>query len=140
MSVNWGIVDVRDVAAAHILAMTSESAQGRYLIVNENWSMTKLVSYMRDNLAYTDYRLPKLNLATPFGDKVMKLLSYTQPSGNGSYMRSHVGRKMEFDNSKAINELHIRYIPAAQSIQDAVEDMIKWKHIPVKASTRELQK
>ncbi len=140
MTVNWGIVDVRDVAAAHILAMTSEDARGRYLIVNENWSMTKLVSFLRDELAYTDYRLPKLNLATPFGDKVMKLLSYTQPSGNGSYMRSHVGRKMQFDNSKAIDELNINYIPAAQSIQDAVEDMVRWKHIPIKDSTRSIQK
>jgi nucleoside-diphosphate-sugar epimerase len=136
MTVNWGIVDVRDVAAAHILAMTEPTAKGRYLIVNENWTMAKLVSFMRDELGYSDYRLPKLNLATPFGDKVMKLLSYTQPSGNGTYMRSHVGRKMQFDNSKAVDELHIKYIPAAQSIQEAVEDMVRWKHLPVKDSTK----
>jgi dihydroflavonol-4-reductase len=135
MTLNWGIVDVRDVANSHILAMTTPDASGRYLIVNENWKMDELVNYLRDDLGYTDYRLPKLNLDNPFGTKLMHLLSYTQPSGNGTYMRSHIGQKMRFDNTKAINELGIQYIPIKESVAAAVEDMLVWGHLrPRKAN------
>lgn len=135
MEINWGIVDVRDVAKAHILAMDNDKASGRYLIVNENWTMTEVVKYLRDDLGYTDYRLPKINLATPFGTKVMRVLSYTQPSGNATYMRSHLGRKMRYDNSKAIRDLGIEYIPAKESIKEAVEDMIRWGHLKPRKAT-----
>jgi dihydroflavonol-4-reductase len=133
MNLNWGIVDVRDVAKAHILAMQTPEAKGRYLIANENWTMTKVIGFMRE-LGYGNYRLPKLNLATPLGDKIMYLLSYTQPSGNGTYMRAHVGKDktMRFDNSKAINELGINYIATKESIKAAIEDVIQWNHIKEK--------
>ncbi len=129
MTLNWGIVDVRDVAHSHILAMKTPEASGRYLIVNENWTMEQLVNYLRDELGYTDYRLPKLNLDSRFGTKIMHLLSYTQPSGNGTYMRSHIGQKMRFDNSKAINDLGIEYIPIKEAVAAAVENMITWGHL-----------
>lgn len=129
MTLNWGIVDVRDVAHSHILAMQTADASGRYLIVNENWKMREMVDYLRDELGYTDYRLPKVDLDRPFGTKIMHLLSYTQPSGNGTYMRSHIGQNMQFDNSKAINELKIKYIPIKESVDAAVTDMLKWGHL-----------
>jgi len=129
MTLNWGIVDVRDVAHSHILAMQTPEASGRYLIVNENWKMREMVSYLRDDLGYTDYRLPKIDLDSPFGTKLMHLLSYTQPSGNGTYMRSHIGQNMQFDNGKAINELKINYIPIKESVETAVLDMLKWGHL-----------
>lgn len=129
MTLNWGIVDVRDVAHSHILAMKTPEASGRYLIVNENWTMEELVNYLRDELGYTDYRLPKLNLDSRFGTKIMHLLSYTQPSGNGTYMRSHIGQKMRFDNSKAIKDLGIEYIPIKEAVAAAVENMITWGHL-----------
>ncbi|MDX1452834.1 MAG: aldehyde reductase, partial [Oleiphilaceae bacterium] len=41
MSVNWGFVDVRDVAKAHVLAMQTPTASGRYLVVsNDNLKMS----------------------------------------------------------------------------------------------------
>ena len=135
MTLNWGIVDVRDVAHSHILAMQTESASGRYLIVNENWKMREMVSFLKNDLGYTDYKLPKIDLDSPFGTKIMHLLSYTQPSGNGTYMRSHIGQQMNFDNAKAINELGIKYIPIKESVEAAVEDMLKWGHLkPRKAN------
>ena len=129
MTLNWGIVDVRDVAHSHILAMQTPEASGRYLIVNENWKMREMVDYLRNELGYTDYRLPKIDLDRPFGTKIMHLLSYTQPSGNGTYMRSHIGQTMRFDNSRAIEELGISYIPIKESGEAPIEDMLKWGHL-----------
>lgn len=128
MSVKWGLVDVRDVAKAHILAMTSKEASGRYLVSNETMTMTEVVEYLRA-IGFAHYKLPKVNLATPFGNKVMKLLSYTQPKGSGSYMRSHIGKNMQYDNSKVQRELGLAFRPAKESIKSAVEDLLKWKHL-----------
>lgn len=128
MSVTWGIVDVRDVATAHILAMETANASGRYLVANERMTMTEVVNYLNE-LGYRHYKLPKINLATPVGNKIMKLLSYTQPKGSGSYMRSHIGKDMRYDNSKVQEELGLSFIPAKQSIKDAISDLLKWKHL-----------
>ncbi|GLQ29570.1 SDR family oxidoreductase [Litoribrevibacter albus] len=128
MTVNWGFVDVRDVAKAHILAMETPEASGRYLCANQSMTMTELVQFLKDS-GYRNYRLPLVNMANPLGTKVMKLLSYTQPKGVGTYMRTNMGKAMQFDNSKIKNELKIEFIPAKESILAAVEDMLKWKHL-----------
>jgi dihydroflavonol-4-reductase len=44
-------------------------------------------------------------------------------------MRSHIGQKMRFDNSKAINDLGIEYIPIKEAVAAAVENMITWGHL-----------
>jgi len=134
MSVKWGIVDVRDVAKAHILAMQTPEAQGRYLVSNETMTMTEVVAYLK-SLGYTQYKLPKVNLATPFGNKVMKLLSYTQPKGSGSYMRSHIGKDMRYNNAKVKSELGLEFISAKESIQAAIADLFKWNHLKQKQAS-----
>ena len=134
MNVTWGLVDVRDVAKAHILALETPDANGRYLVSNERMTMTDVVKYL-NSLGYTNYKLPKINLATPFGNKVMKLLSYTQPKGSGSYMRSHIGKDMRYDNSKVKSELGMEFISAKQSIKEAVADLFKWNHLQEKKAS-----
>ncbi len=126
MSINWGMVDVRDVAKAHILAMESPSAKGRYLVANESMKMSEVVDFLKQQ-GYDKFKLPKVNLASPFGDKVMKLLSYTQPKGSGTYMRTHIGKTMRYDNSKVKQELGMEFISAKESIIAAIEDLLKWK-------------
>lgn len=134
MNVTWGLVDVRDVAKAHILALETPEANGRYLVANETMTMTQVVNYLR-SLGYSQYKLPKINLATPVGNRIMKLLSYTQPKGSGSYMRSHIGRDMRYDNAKVKKELGITFIEARQSIKETVEDLIKWQHLEEKRAS-----
>jgi dihydroflavonol-4-reductase len=68
-------------------------------------------------------------MTSPFGTKVMKLLSYTQPKGVGTYMRTNMGKRMQYDNHKIKSELGIQFIGAKQSILESVEDLLKWKHL-----------
>lgn len=133
MSVNWGFVDVRDVAKAHVQAMNISDASGRYLVVSDdNLKMADVVDILKTH-GYQDYKLPKVNMATPFGDKVMKLLSYTQPKGSGSYMRTHIGREMRYDNTKVKEELKMQFITAKESILAAAQDLLKWQHLQARA-------
>jgi dihydroflavonol-4-reductase len=108
--------------------MNTPEASGRYLCANESMTMIEMVQFLRDS-GYQNYRLPKINMAHSWGTKIMKVLSYTQPKGVGTYMRTNMGKTMRYDNSKIKQELGIHFIPAKDSILSAVENMLKWQHL-----------
>jgi dihydroflavonol-4-reductase len=132
LSLTWGIVDVRDAAAAHVLAMESDRATGRYLCAGETLSMRDVVMCLRQAGYGAGYRLPRLDLSGPIGTRVVKLLSYTQPKGTGSYLRTHLGTTMRYDNSRIRNELGVHFRPARESLIAAVADLVRWGHLTAK--------
>jgi len=130
MDLAWGMVDVRDVALAHVLAMMTPRAKGRYICANTTIHMRDVVKLLRDNGYGEGYKLPKHSLANPFGNALAKAMSFFQPSGVGSYLRTHVGRLPVFDNGKIKRELGLTFRPLDKSILDAVADLKKWGHLP----------
>jgi dihydroflavonol-4-reductase len=129
MDLNWGFVDVRDVAKAHLLAMKTGAASGRYLCSAESMHMRELVALLKSS-GYGGYALPKIDLSGKAGTLLMKLLSFTQPRDTGTYIRTTVGRTMRYDNSKIKRELGISFMDVKKSIIETVEDMIRWGHLP----------
>jgi dihydroflavonol-4-reductase len=99
MALEWGFVDVRDVAEAHVRAMTEPKAQGRYLCAAETRTMADVIALLRQ-AGVSPKKLPTLKLDGTIGSAVMKLASHFQPSGVGSYLRTHIGRSPRFDNGK----------------------------------------
>ena len=128
MSISWGFVDVRDVAHAHILAMENEKAKGRYLCTSETLSMSEVVSILRE-AGYSNYKLPKMKMTRRVGNALVKILVSTQPKGLRTFIRTHVGRGVEYDNSKIRQELGISFRSVKESILEAVKDLFRWKHI-----------
>jgi dihydroflavonol-4-reductase len=63
------------------------------------------------------------------GDFTVRLSSYLQPKGIGSYLRTHVGRVPRYDTSKAQNELGIKFRPAAASVLDTLSDLVRTGHL-----------
>lgn len=129
MSLGWGFVDVRDVATAHVLAMENDAAQGRYLCAGEEMEMRELVALLREAGYGPGFKLPRLDMACSIGDFAAKLMSYTQPKGTGSYLRTHLGKHMRYDNSKIQRELGLTFRPAKESVLDAVEDLFRHGHL-----------
>ena len=78
-------------------------------------------------------KLPKLDIACLVGDFTARLMSYLQPKGVGSYLRTHLGRVMRFDNGKIRRELGLGFRPATQSILETCADLEKWGHIQPRA-------
>lgn len=128
MRLHWGFVDVRDVSDAHIRAMETPKASGRYICAGESAPMSEVVRRMRA-LGYTG-KLPKLSLAHGMGDLAVKLLSYAQPAGVGDYIRTHIGRVPRYDTSKIRNELGVSFRSLDTSIADTLSDLVFWGHIP----------
>lgn len=128
MDINWGFVDVRDTAKAHIIAMENSSANGRYLCSAGLMHMRELVELL--NLSgYRNYPLPKRDLTGSFGTALMTALSWTQPRDTGTYIRTHIGRSIRFGCSKIKQELGMSFMPVMESILEAVDDMIRKGHL-----------
>lgn len=128
MALTWGFVDVRDVADAHVAAMTAPGASGRYLCAGETRSMRALVEFLRGH-GFAHARLPRLGLDGPFGTRLALLAAATQPKGVASYLRSHLGRVVRYDNSKIQRDLALRFRPLETSLEDTLADLVRWGHV-----------
>lgn len=129
MQLNWGMVDVRDVALAHILAADNPAASGRYLCAAENISMRQLIEILTP-LAKPGDKLPTKAIDFWLGSFIGRFFAFTQPPGAASYMRTHLGRRMNFDTAKIQRELGLRYRDIRQTIAETVTDLREWKHLP----------
>ena len=130
VGLTWGFVDVRDVAAAHIRAMDTPAASGRYICAGEAASMRTVVGLLRRHGWSQGYKLPAMGLDNPAGDVIVRLGSYLQPSGVGSYLRTHVGRVPRYDTSKIRRELGMTFRPLEQTIVETMTDLQQWGHLP----------
>jgi dihydroflavonol-4-reductase len=130
VGLTWGFVDVRDVAAAHVRAMDTPSASGRYICAGESASMRTVVGVLRKHGWGDGYKLPAMGLDNPAGDAIVKLGSYLQPKGVGSYLRTHVGRVPRYDTSKVRRDLGIQFRPLEETIADTMTDLERWGHLP----------
>lgn len=128
MRFTWGFVDVRDVARAHLLAATTPEASGRYLCAADTIAMRDVVELLRE-AGYGDRALPKLGMDCAVGDYVVKLSSYFQPRGVGSYLRTHVGRVPRYDNTKIQRELDLAFRDVRETIVETVKDLERWGHV-----------
>jgi dihydroflavonol-4-reductase len=128
MSIAWGIVDVRDVARSHVLAFETPAASGRYICANTTLTMRALVEILAKR-GIPEQRLPKLGLDCSAGDFAVKLGSYLQPRGVGSFLRTHLGRTPRFDHAKIERDLGLTFTPLETTINDTIDDLQRWRHI-----------
>ena len=128
MALNFCMVDVCDVARAHVLALEKDEAEGRYICFSEAMTMGEIVDFLRE-AGYSNYRLPRRDMSAGWINSVVKLLSYTQPSGAGDFIRSHLGKTMHISNAKICAELGVEFRPVRETLIDAVEDLICQGHL-----------
>lgn len=137
LSMTWGIVDVRDVAHAHVRAAEVREAQGRYLLVQEPpVSMRTIVGWLREAGYGDGTRLPSRALDNAFGNLLVKLNSYLQPPGVASYLRTHIGRVPRYDASKARKDLGLTLRPTRETVLDTARDLEQQGHIAGRRGAR----
>lgn len=129
VDINWGIVDVRDVSKAHLLALDKEEAEGRFICVDHLAPMGWVVDTLREAGYGEGFKLPKMDLSGSIGTGMVKLLSYAQPKGTGSYLRTHLGRVPRFDSTKSKEVLGLAYMSLEETLVDTVEDLFGWGHL-----------
>ncbi|KAF0700881.1 Aste57867_8599 [Aphanomyces stellatus] len=124
-NVSMGLVDVRDVAHAHILALTNLEVQGRHILCDKVLTMQEIMQSLRS--IYTRAK----NLPTYTAPNwIVKLSSYFQKPGVGQYIRVNVGQgKYEVDNTKSTRELGLVYRPLEESMRETIDNAIEWGFI-----------
>lgn len=123
MSLAWGFVDVRDVALAHVLAMETPYASGRHICAQDALSMRDLVLMLREQ-GFGRFKLPTVALDHVVGTWLVWLMSWAQPAGTGSYLRTHLGRVPRYDHRRVSRELGLRLRPLERTVRDTMEDLI----------------
>lgn len=110
---HYPIVDVRDVADAHIRAGSSRDAKGRYIIASDSsvsqLDMANLVRpYHRDPKILPIRNLPKLMIyaAGPFMGLTMR------------WVARNIGIGYKVDNTRGIKELGVYYRPKEETMRD----------------------
>eukprot|EP01136_Pigoraptor_vietnamica_P035823 Opistho-1_new@101572 len=115
----FGIVDVRDVARAHILAMETPSAKGRYITSGGSYSMLEIADKLRAKYG-NKYPLPC--------STVPKFLLYiVGPIIGGiswDFISNNVNIPTLFDNSKSKRELALDYTPIETTLIDMAESLM----------------
>ncbi|MFJ9151628.1 NAD-dependent epimerase/dehydratase family protein [Streptomyces sp. NPDC102270] len=95
-NIGWNVVDVRDVAELHILAMTSPVAAGQRFLASGSFLWYRDIARMlRDKLPDEATKVPTRTMP----DIIVKLLARVNPQM--AMVRSELGRKRLVDSSKA---------------------------------------
>src|SRR4051794_23383768 len=112
-NIGWNIVDVRDIAELHILAMTSPAAAGQRFLGSGSFLWYRQVArILRRNLPAEAARVPTRTLP----DIVVKLLARRNPQM--AMLRPELGRKRLVDSGKARTQLGWHPRPTEQTIID----------------------
>ena len=107
-----GIVDVRDVAAAHIKAGFTAKASGRHIIVSEEATLLDIANMLRKHFG-DEYRFPQRQ-----APKILFWLIAPKYDRTRKYVSRNVGIRIKFDNSYSKTDLNMSYIPVEQTIKE----------------------
>ncbi|MEH6497058.1 MAG: NAD-dependent epimerase/dehydratase family protein [Pseudomonas marincola] len=113
-----GVVDVRDVAKAHMAAAFIPRANGRHITSGHATDIFEMFNVLKDQFG-KDYGIPKS--AAP---KFLVWLIGPFMGIDRKVVSNNVNHVWKADTSKSINELGISYHPLKQTMEDMFQYMI----------------
>lgn len=122
-ALNFGMVDVRDLADAHFKAGFLPHAEGRHIISAEHYSFLELAKVLRTKYGKT-YPFPTRELP-----KWLIWLAAPAAGIQRSMIARNVGYNWRVDNSKSIKSLGVNYRPVAESITDFFAQLVENKMV-----------
>ncbi|MEN8120540.1 MAG: aldehyde reductase [Bacteroidota bacterium] len=114
----FGMVDVRDVARAHILAALNTGSSGRHIIVAENITFLNWANILRKHFG-DKYPFPKSEMPKFLIWLIGPLFGLTR-----KYVSKNVGYKSFYDNSYSKSDLGLTYRPIEETIIDHFQQLI----------------
>jgi nucleoside-diphosphate-sugar epimerase len=114
------VVDVRDIARAHIRAGFTPEASGRHLVAAELKDFLDIANIIRTQ--YPAYPLPKKHVPKWLFKLIAPLMGYTR-----KFVDRNMGYDFNFDNTYAVRDLNIRFTPFVQTVTDHLNQLVKDK-------------
>ena len=131
VDVNFNVVDVRDVAAAHIAAMeVSEAVGNRHILVGATISMKEMSNIIANEFKPQGYRIPSF-VMPKFGVWVYKAFD---PSARLIYPM--IGKMSTYANDRMRDVLGIQPENVSKSIIDTCYNLIELGIVPKKPGYR----
>lgn len=119
-NLTFGYVDVRDVAAAHVLAGTKPEAKGRHITCVSSHSMLDIAKLLKITFGKR-FKLPS--------SEVPKFLMYAigpiAAKMSWKYINGNVGHPLLFDNSYSKENLGLSYRPIEETLADHANQLIE---------------
>jgi nucleoside-diphosphate-sugar epimerase len=113
-----GIVDVRDVASAHIKAGFTPKASGRHIIVSGEAKLLDLANILRKYFGGS-YPFPRRQAPKFLFWLIAPRLGYTR-----KYVSRNVGHQIKFNNSYSKADLGMSYIPIEQTVKEHFQQIL----------------
>lgn len=117
--IGFGVVDVRDVAEAHLRAAFLPDAQGRHIVSATNTSLPGIASVLLPK--YQSYPLPRRILPKCV---VWLLAPLADKNTTRKFVARNVGYAWRADNSKSVHALQMSYRPLSVTMQDMFQQMV----------------
>jgi len=114
------LVDVRDVAAAHILALESDTANGRYICANETKDILEIATILRDVVPGRKNKLPTKKLPNWLAYIFAPLLA----GFSWNYLRKNLGIPLYTTNSKIKKDLNLTFRPLKETLLDQANQVM----------------
>jgi len=114
-----GIVDVRDVAQAHIAAALTPSAEGRYALCADSLNMMGMAAPLKAKYG-KQFPFPSMTVPKFMTWLVGPLMGpVTRP-----FVSQNVGYRIAFDNSKSISGLGVNYRSVQSTLLEHFQQLI----------------
>jgi nucleoside-diphosphate-sugar epimerase len=110
----FGVVDVRDVAEAHIKAGMTPDASGRHILVESSYDFAEIARVTREVTPR------QIELSDSYMPRIMWYFIGPMIGFSWKYVRRNLGYDIRFDNSYSIKDLGIKYRPFKETMKDQV--------------------
>jgi len=118
-ALEYGMVDVREVAQAHLLGAFNPEAEGRYILVSQSVSMLDIAGILRKQFG-KQYPFPKMKVPKP---GVWAVGPFRGPVTR-KFSSRNVGYPRRFENSRS-KTLGVNYRPAADTLKDHFDQVLE---------------
>ncbi len=115
----FGIVDVRDVARAHVEALERPEAQGRHILSNRGMWMREIADVLRAQ--YPEHKVPRFQMP----NFAMYGIALFDKRLTWDFLRRNLGVERHVDNSKSKHALGIEYMPAEDTVLDTARSFVE---------------
>lgn len=117
--IGFSVVDVRDVAALHLLAMTASEAGGeRFIAVDRFMWMGDVAAILRERLGSAAPKVPKRELP----DFLVRLIGRFDPSVRG--IAKQLGQRVELSSEKARSRLGWQTRPVEETVEECARSLL----------------
>lgn len=113
-----GIVDVRDVASAHIRAGYTPGASGRHIITSGEATLLDLAKILHKHFG-DNYPFPRRQAPKFLFWIIAPMFGYTR-----KWVSRNIGIRIKLDNSYSKKDLGMSYLPVEQTVKEHFQQII----------------